>query len=400
MDSTAFTSAPTVKNETAKGVTLLMAQVLPVMAIVSLFPAIPKLMQQFGGIEYAALLVPMILTIPSLMVAIFAPIAGALADRFGRKTLFQLGMFLYVAMGLIPLFTSDIIIIVASRAVLGIAEAMAVTVSSTLIGDYFGENRQKWTSRVGMVIAPSGTALLIAGGFLAEWSWRGPFYVYLLAIPALIMALIYIDEPEQQAARSEQKIDAPFPWKEASIIGSLTLFVSLIYYVEPLNIARAFAESGLTNSGLAGLAQAVTTLAYIVGAVIYGRTTQRSFGEHMTWQFLLIGIGLIVIGFSPNVIGIGIGATIQQLGAGFTIPALLAWSQARLPYEQRARGMGIWTTTFFAGTFLCSPMVTLGEVVTGGLMPTLVMFGCVSLVAAAVTVFVSRRNSAHAKLES
>ena len=82
MENASLSAAPALKNETAKGVTLLAAQILPVMAIVSLFPAIPKLMQQFGGIEHAALLVPMILTIPSLMVAIFAPVAGALADRF------------------------------------------------------------------------------------------------------------------------------------------------------------------------------------------------------------------------------------------------------------------------------------------------------------------------------
>ncbi len=396
MENVSLSAAPALKNETAKGVTLLAAQILPVMAIVSLFPAIPKLMQQFGGIEHAALLVPMILTIPSLMVAIFAPVAGALADRFGRKTSFQSGMFLYVAMGLVPIFSADIFVIVASRAVLGIAEAMAVTVSSTLIGDYFGENRQKWTSRVGIVISPAGTALLIAGGFLAEWDWRGPFYVYLLAIPALILALLYIEEPEQQRARAKQTISAPFPWKEAGIIGSLTLVTALLYYVEPLHIARVFAEVGLTNAGIAGIVQAVTTLGYIVGAVAYGRTAHRPFTDHMTWQFLLLGAGLIVIGLSPNLIGVGIGATIQQLGAGLTIPALLAWGQARLPYEQRARGMGIWTTSFFAGTFLCPPMVTLGETLTGGLMPAMVLFGALCLLAAIVTVLVARRSGASA----
>lgn len=389
-------AGPVVKNETAKGITLLAAQILPVMAIVSLFPAIPKLMQQFGNIPHAALLVPMILTVPSLMVAIFAPVAGALADRFGRKTSFQLGMFLYVAMGLVPIFSADIFVIVASRAVLGIAEAMAVTVSSTLIGDYFGENRQKWTSRVGIVISPAGTLLLIAGGFLAQWDWRGPFYVYLLAVLALILSLIYIEEPEQTTRSAAEKVTAPFPWKEAAVIGSTTLAVALIYYVEPLHIARVFAEIGLTNAGFAGVAQAVTTVGYIVGAIIYGRTAKRPIGDHMFAQFVLLGIGMIGSGLSSSLIGVGIGATIQQMGAGFTIPALLACGQARLPYEQRARGMGIWTTSFFAGTFLCPPMVTLGESLVGGLMNAFVLFGVIAVVAAAVTVILSRRTRAAA----
>ena len=382
---------PPLKNETAKGITLLFAQILPVMAIVSLFPAIPKLMQQFGSVEHAALLVPMILTVPSLMVAIFAPVAGAIADRFGRMMSFKLGMVLYVAMGLVPVFTADILVIVASRAVLGIAEAMAVTVSSALIGDYFGDNRQKWTSRTGMVLPVAGLLMLVAGGFLAEWDWRGPFYIYLLAIPGLILALLYIEEPEQQLQTEAQHRAAPFPWRDALVIGSLTLAVSLIYYVEPLNISRVFAEIGLTNSAFAGIAQAVTNVGYFVGAVIYGRTAQRSIGFHMTVQFALLGIGMVVIGLSSGLVGVGLGATIQQLGAGFTIPALLAWGQARLPYEQRARGMGIWTTAFFAGTFLCPPMVTLGETVTGGLMPAFVLFGTVALVAAVISLLAVKR---------
>ncbi|MEO7656535.1 MAG: MFS transporter [Sphingomicrobium sp.] len=156
----------TVRNENGKGIALLAAQVLPVMAIVSLFPAIPKLFQQFGGIRHAELLVPMILTVPSLMVALTAPLAGAVADRFGRRPTFLAGLILYVAMGLVPIFVADIGIIVVSRAILGIAEAIAVTVSSALIGDYFGEQRQKWTSWVGIVISVVGTAMLVAGGKL------------------------------------------------------------------------------------------------------------------------------------------------------------------------------------------------------------------------------------------
>ena len=386
-------SRPAVKNENGKGIALLSAQILPVMAIVSLFPAIPKLFQQFGGIPHAALLVPMILTIPALMVAIFAPVAGALADRFGRRASFLSGMFLYVAAGLVPIFTADIFVIVISRAVLGLAEAMAVTVSSALIGDYFGENRQKWTSWVGIVISPSGTLLLIAGGFLADWNWRGPFFIYLLAIPALILALIYIDEPEQTArARERDVVKLPFPWREALVIGALTLAASLIYYVEPLHIAQVFSLLGVTSPAVAGVVQALTAVGYVIGALIYRQTARRAIGTHMTLSWLFMGIGLIVIGMAGSLIGATLGAVIQQVGSGFTIPALMSWGQARLPFEQRARGMGIWTTAFFIGTFACPPLVTAAGGLLGGLQPALILFGAISLIAAVIAFAQSRRT--------
>ena len=60
------------RGTTAKGLTLIYAQVLPVMAIVSLFPAIPKLFAHFGQHPNAAFLIPAIVTAPSLFAALFA----------------------------------------------------------------------------------------------------------------------------------------------------------------------------------------------------------------------------------------------------------------------------------------------------------------------------------------
>ena len=330
----------------------------------------------------------MILTIPSLMVALTAPLAGVVADRFGRRPSFLAGLFLYVAAGLIPIFTVNIVVIVASRAVLGVAEAIAVTVSSALIGDYFGERRQKWTSWVGIVISPAGTAMLIAGGLLAEWDWRGPFYIYLLTVPVLVLALIYIEEPEQSRVSVASKSDRlPFPWRESLVVGALTLFASLIYYVEPLNIARVLNGIGITSPALAGIVQAATTLGYVAGAVVYRQISRRPVGDHMAISWLFMGIGMIVIGLSGGLVGVAAGAVIQQIGAGFTIPALLSWAQARLPFEQRARGMGIWTTAFFLGTFLCSPILTGFEQLTGGLPLGIAVVGIVSLAAALIATF-------------
>ncbi|MEO6092381.1 MAG: MFS transporter [Novosphingobium sp.] len=384
-------SAPAVRNENGKGIALLAAQIVPVMAIVSLFPAIPKLFQQFGGIAHANLLVPMILTIPALMVALTAPIAGALADRFGRRPSFLTGMFLYTAMGLVPIFTANIAVIVASRAILGIAEAIAVTVSSALIGDYFGERRQKWTSWVGIVISPAGTLMLVAGGLLAEWDWRGPFYIYLLTIPILVLALIYIDEPQQSRAALSVTNRLPFPWRASMAIGALTLVASLIYYVEPLNIARVLTGIRITSPAIAGIVQAITTSGYVIGALVYRRISGRPVADHMAISWLFMGLGMVVIGLSGTLFGVGLGAVIQQIGAGFTIPALLSWGQARLPFEQRARGMGIWTTAFFIGTFLCPPILTGVEQLTGGLPPAIAVLGFVSLAAALAAMWAGRR---------
>jgi MFS family permease len=380
------------RGTTAKGITLIYAQILPVMAIVSLFPAIPKLFAHFGQHPNAAFLIPAIVTAPSFCAALFAPIAGIIADRYGRRRSFIAGMALYVAAGLVPLLVDDIAIIIASRALLGIAEAFAITISSALIGDYFGEQRHRWVAWVGAATSIAGTALIAAGGALADISWRGPFAIYLAAIPGLIMALLFIDEP-LPAERQQGRARLGFPWRQAAIIGSVTLVAAVLYYVEPLNIARILDERGAGSATRIGLIQAATSLLYIAGAFLYRRLHVRPVGQLLGLAGVLIGAGQIVIGLGQTWQVVALGASIQQLGGGMIIPILLAWGQKLLPLEQRGRGMGIWATAFFSGTFVCGAAVAIVVDKAGGLAPAMTLMGVVTLAAAAMAPFLlaSRR---------
>ncbi|SNS51293.1 MULTISPECIES: MFS transporter [unclassified Azospirillum] len=369
------------QGTTAKGITLIYAQILPVMAIVSLFPAIPKLFAEFGAHPNAGFLIPAIVTAPSLCAALFSSLAGIIADRYGRRRSFIFGMALYVLAGLVPLFVNDLGLIIASRAVLGMAEAFAITISSALIGDYFGEQRHRWTAWVGISISVAGTGLIAAGGALADISWRGPFAIYLLAIPGLIMALLFIDEPKASGGSpAAARPQLPYPWKEAFLIGGVTLVTSALYYVEPLNIARVLDAKGAGSSTQIGLIQSATSIAYIGGAILYRRVHHWSIGQLLGLTGVLIGVGQLVIGLGPTWQVVSLGAVIQQVGGGFVIPALMAWGQAILPLEQRGRGMGIWATAFFSGTFACGGLVAVTTSLTGGLTPAMTALGILTLV--------------------
>ncbi len=375
------------RGTTAKGLTLIYAQVLPVMAIVSLFPAIPKLFAQFGHLPNAGFLIPAVVTIPSLCAALFAPLAGIIADRWGRRRSFIGGMALYVLAGLVPLFATNLGIVIASRAVLGIAEAFAITISSALIGDYFGEKRYRWVAWVGVATSLAGTLLIAGGGVLADISWRGPFAIYLLAIPGLVMAVMFIDEPlKDQSLASSPKTRLRYPWREAGIIGAVTLIASILYYVEPLNVARVLDARGAGSATRIGLIQAATSIAYIGGAFFYRRIHDRPVGKLLGIAGLLVGVGQLVIGAGSTWHVVALGATIQQIGGGMIIPTLLAWGQSILPLEQRARGMGIWATAFFSGTFLCGPIVTLVVDAAGGLAPAMSVLGVVTLIVAVIAL--------------
>jgi len=378
--ATAAPAAP-IRGATGKGVTLIGAQILPVMAVVSLFPAIPRLFEQFGSHPHAGLLVPMIVTIPSLFVAICAPFAGSIADRFGRRPIFLVALAVYTLVGVLPMLLDNLYLIVGSRAVLGMAEAAIVTISSALIGDYFREERHRWVAWVGVFISLAGTLLVATGGALADISWRGPFAIYALALPLFILALVFIEEPARDEAQSDPAT-RDFPWRAAAAIGFITIIASVLYYVEPLHVASVLVAKGAGSATNVGLIQAATSLAYIAGAFLYRRIHALPVGIILGIAGALIGIGVIIISLAPTYVGVAAGATVQQFGSGLVIPVLLAWGQSMLPTEQRARGMGIWASAFFVGLFICPPLVGIGTAVTGGLQTSLMFFGGLTIIMA------------------
>ncbi len=69
-----------------QGILLLLPITLAVMGISVLAPVVPLLLRQFASVPYHEYLVMGgILTMPAIWVLLFSPVAGLMADRFGRR---------------------------------------------------------------------------------------------------------------------------------------------------------------------------------------------------------------------------------------------------------------------------------------------------------------------------
>src|ERR1700736_6494226 len=118
---------------TIQGIVLLLPITLAVMGIIVLVPVLPQLMAHFDTVpNYRYLIQGGVLTMPALCVMVFSPLAGWLADRFGRRRLLILAMVLYALSGIAPVFLDDLYAIIASRVAVGACESVVMTVSTTL----------------------------------------------------------------------------------------------------------------------------------------------------------------------------------------------------------------------------------------------------------------------------
>lgn len=175
---------------------------------------------------------------------------GTLGDRIGRRRLLLIGAAAFGVSSVLAAFSTSAGMLIATRAVLGIAGATLMPSTLSLIRNMFHDPGQRtfaigiWTVSfsVGGIIGP------LVGGFMLEHFWWGS--VFLLGVPAmaLLLALGPVLLPE---FRSEQVGD----YDLLSAALSLLTVLSVIYGVK--RIAEAGVDASAVASMVLGLALGV-----------------------------------------------------------------------------------------------------------------------------------------------
>ncbi len=379
-------------------VLLLAGSCLPVLGAVLIAPVLPQMAQAFAATPGVGVLVPIVLTVPALVIALTAPFAGFIADKIDRKRVLLIALVAYAITGTAPLYLDSLQAIIGSRVLLGICEAAIMTSCTTLIGDYWsGPRRARYLGMQALVTAISATVFLAVGGLLGASGWRTPFWLYVVAVPiAVSMARLLWQpaRPDGAPGESAQRQHlAAVPWRQLLAPCLVTLFGGIVFYALIVQLSFVLTGVGVTSTATIGGISAVMSLATAIGAASFGRLSRFTPRVLLPIEFGLSGVGLVVVFASTAVPVITIGAVLTGFGTGLMLPTLLTWAVNRLHFEQRGRGTGVWTGTFFVGQFLSPIFLAAIGAGIGGLQPALGLLGVLAAVMAAVTLFAVRRNN-------
>ena len=383
----------------ATGISLLLPITLSAMAIVLLAPNLPALLQEFASVEHHEYWVPMVLTVPALCVALFSPMAGILGDRFGRRRLLLAAFLVYAVVGIAPVFLRDLGWIIVSRVAVGLAEAMIMVLSTTMIGDYFeGPARDRWLAGQTAMASISALLFLNVGGFLGRFGWRAPFWVYGSALLMFVLVLLFTweparrDSPDAEIAQRDAS-SAGFPWLRMSGIIAITVFGSVLFYTAQIQSPIGLTQFGITDPARIGFLTSLASIGVPVGTYVYSRVGSKlPIASLLLIEFTLLAIGFLLMSRSGAPSGFLVGCFINQFGAGMLLPSLLVWAISGLPFEVRSRGAGLWTGAFSVGQFLCPVVVTVAGSHTGGLRGAFGVLAAAALVGAALSLFARLRK--------
>jgi DHA2 family multidrug resistance protein-like MFS transporter len=167
---------------------------------------------------------------------------GTLGDRIGRRKLLMIGAAAFGVASIVAAFSTSASMLIASRALLGIAGATLMPSTMSLIRNMFLDPRQRtvaigiWVSgfSVGSSVGP------LVGGLLLQQFWWGS--VFLLGVP--VMGLLLIAGP---LLLPEYKDPNPGRFDLPSAGLSLAAVLSIIYGLKQI------AESGLNATAIAAV---------------------------------------------------------------------------------------------------------------------------------------------------
>ena len=220
-----------------------------------LYLALPRLSENLGASPTQSL---WILDIYGFLLAGFLVTMGNLGDRIGRRRLLLMGAAGFLATTLVAAYSVSPAMLIAARALMGIAGATLMPSTLALITSMFKDARQRASAIAAWfgALMVGGALGPVVGGILLDHFWWGS--VFLIGVP--VMALLLVAGP---VLLPEYRAPSPGRVDLVSVVLSLATILPVIYGIKQLA-----AGNGVTRVAVVSI---VTGLAFGVAFTLRQR---------------------------------------------------------------------------------------------------------------------------------
>jgi len=194
------------KKETKKRLVvaaLLIATFLTAIEGTIVSTAMPKIANDLGGSD----LYTWVISVYLLATVVSSPIFGKMADLYGRKLMFTIGVIIFLIGSMLSGLSQTMEQLVLFRLIQGIGAGALATIPMTIVGDVFRlEQRAQIQGLISSIWGISGILGPLIGGFIVDViSWHWIFY---MNVPFGIISLILLHHSlHEKISQEKPKID-------------------------------------------------------------------------------------------------------------------------------------------------------------------------------------------------
>ena len=307
--------------------------------------AMPGIVADLGGFSLYSWVFSAYLLTNAATVLMF----GKLSDIFGRKPIFVIGIFIFLAGSTLSGFSTSMVMLIIARCIQGFGAGAVMPIATTIVGDiYSKEERAKIQGYLSSVWGVSAVTGPLLGGFFVEvLNWR---YVFWMNIPLGILAMLgIIFFLHENIEKQKRSID---------YIGSALMFIAVSALMFIL------VEGGVRIAWNSTL-MIVLISVVVLGLILFLFQEKRAIAPMMPfsiWKYRVITVanlitlttGMILLGVSSYLPTFVQGVMGQSaLIAGFTLTTMsIGWPLASMAAGRLLLLIGYRNTSLIGGVSL------------------------------------------------
>ena len=362
-----------------------------VLGVTLVSPLLPAIAGAVGVGDERASLVITAYTLPGIALS---PVAGALADRYGRRPVLVGSLTLYALCGVAVAAVTAFGSILLLRAGQGVAASGVFSLSVTLLGDSFeGAERTAALGANAAAISVGAAVYPLLGGTLGARSWQTPFLVYAVGLPVALWVFRGLGNPPAAADREAglaylRNSVGTLPRRTAAATfgASFTAYALLfggVLTAVPFLLAERFGQSSLAIGVILSAAALSTAAVALSGGRL---ATRLAPAQLVAVGYCAYGVGLLTVWLAPGPLVVAVGALVVGAGQGAVLPAIDGLVSTMGPSRYRAGVFGVRTSVVSLGATV-GPVGFAAAGSRVGYRPALLVGGTVALVAGVLALW-------------
>lgn len=338
------------------------------MATNAIAAILADIMAEFPGVSAAA--VQYLMTFPNLLVVVTSLAAARLAVVFPKRVLASVGLVFGVIAGIGSFFFhSSLVLLFLWAGFLGCGSGLTIPVATSLISDYFDGEEKDTMLGYQTAAANVGSMLMtFFGGILAAFCWYYNYLVYLLAIPGLVLTILFVPARNmvtsaESRTGKKRNVKAGIPASALFYFLTAAVFM-LLFYMGPTNLAMLVEERGIGGSMTAGMAATLLLLGGTAAGLLFGKIARVIGKNTIVAGMAVLAAGYLMIYGSGNQIAFYLGSFLVGTSNTMVLPQCLG-SVVTEDKEQSTALMSAVFAVANLGTFFAPALTGLSAAVMG-----------------------------------
>ena len=339
---------------------------------------------------------------PALVGLPFGLATGVLCDRMDKKKIMVIGFLIFTVSSVFGIAQVNVYYFVVMRLfATGVGWGITNTAALSILADMFTDENEhaKYVGWYNAAMSIIGAILASSAGALAVGGWTHAYYTYVIAIPVLIMLIVFLPAcPPRSGAKAgeetpiAEQVEEVYGastssaaamgralfnsdeesqqrrgwWGHLALLAVQVFFVAMLYFVILYMIGLYVADVQAGDEAFVGILTSVMTVSTALGSLVFGAVYKRLRNAVYLPALAVIGCVFFVLAFIPKVPVIVAALAV----AGFMWPFYFCFFYTRcteiVPESKQSTSTSIVAAADGLAVTGCSYLLTGSMAVTGG----------------------------------